>query len=174
MQVTTDQVRWKINALTKKYKDCRDTGQGALAFKYYNEMHQILGRYNDTVGNYRLASGIIQDKDLEKNKRNITLKSTPFRKLRAERKAKVELEKQWTDYLKRQEELRLIRDERNERSLRLKEEELQLRKKELEIRQSLALKRLQLKERKQEEMLKIEKEKCALLRKLLANHDSTQ
>ncbi|KAJ0180376.1 hypothetical protein K1T71_003780 [Dendrolimus kikuchii] len=173
VEVTTDQVRWKINALTKKYKDCRDTGQGAMAFKFYNEMHQILGRYNENIDNYRLASGVIQDKDdSDKSKKNISLKSTPFRKLRAERRAKVELEKQWTEYLRRQEELRLVRDERNERSLRLREEELQLRKKELEIKQSLALRKLQLKERKQEEMLKIEREKCALLRKLIANHDS--
>lgn len=172
VEVTTDQVRWKINALTKKYKDCIDNGQGTMSFKYFNEMHQILGRYNDNTDSYRLASGVIQDKDdIDKSRRNLSFKSTPFRKLRAERRAKVELDKQWTEYLRRQEEQRLIRDERNERSLRLKEEELQLRKKELEIKQSLALKKLQLKEKKQEEMLKIEREKCALLRKLVADRD---
>ncbi|KAG6459508.1 hypothetical protein O3G_MSEX011421 [Manduca sexta] len=174
-KVTPDQVRWKINALTKKYKDCIDNGQGAMSFKYFNEMHQILGRYNDNGGNYRLASGVIQnqeDLDRDKSKRNIPYKtSTPFRKLRAERRAKVELDKQWIDYIRRQEEQKQIRDERYERSLRLKEEELQLRKKELEIKQSLALKKLQLKEKKQEEMLKIEREKCVLLRKLIADQE---
>ncbi|KAG6459506.1 uncharacterized protein LOC115449499 isoform X2 [Manduca sexta] len=175
IEVTPDQVRWKINALTKKYKDCIDNGQGAMSFKYFNEMHQILGRYNDNGGNYRLASGVIQnqeDLDRDKSKRNIPYKtSTPFRKLRAERRAKVELDKQWIDYIRRQEEQKQIRDERYERSLRLKEEELQLRKKELEIKQSLALKKLQLKEKKQEEMLKIEREKCVLLRKLIADQE---
>ncbi|KAJ0174890.1 hypothetical protein K1T71_009998 [Dendrolimus kikuchii] len=62
--------------------------------------------------------------DCHESKKNISLKSTPFRKLRAERRAKVELEKQWTEYLRSQEELRLVRDERNERSLRLREEKL--------------------------------------------------
>lgn len=175
VEVTADQVRWKINALTKKYKDCIDNGQGAMSFKYFNEMHQILGRYSDNTGTYRLASGVIQgsdDLDKDKNKRNMSLKgSTPFRRLRAERRAKIELDKQWLDYLRKQEDQKQLRDERYERNLRLRQEELQLRKKELEIKQSLALKKLQLKEQKQEEMLKIEREKCALLRKLVADQD---
>uniref|UniRef100_A0A2A4J448 Myb/SANT-like DNA-binding domain-containing protein n=1 Tax=Heliothis virescens TaxID=7102 RepID=A0A2A4J448_HELVI len=173
VEVTPDQVRWKINALTKKYKDCIDNGQGAMSFKYFNEMHQILGRYSDNTGTYRLASGVMQGPDdLDKAKRNISLKgSAPFRRLRAERRAKIELDKQWLDYLRKQEEQKHLRDERYERNLRLRQEELQLRKKELEIKQSLALKKLQLKEQKQEEMLKIEREKCALLRKLIENQD---
>lgn len=170
-QVTPDQVRWKINALTKKYKDCVDNGQETIAFKYFNEMHQILGRYNEDSGTYRLASGVIQNQEIDKDNsanRKIPYKnSTPFRKLRAERRAKVELDKQWIDYIKRQEEQKQVRDERYERSLRLREEELQLKKKELEIKQSIALRKLQLKEKRQEEILKIEREKCALLRKLL-------
>ncbi|XP_075969313.1 uncharacterized protein LOC142972262 [Anticarsia gemmatalis] len=175
VEVTPDQVRWKINALTKKYKDCIDNGQGAMTFKYFNEMHQILGRYTDSTGSYRLASGVMHGQDdleKDKSKKNMSLKSsTPFRKLRVERRAKVELDNQWIDYLRRQEEQKQIRDERYERSLRLREEELQLRKKELEMKQTLALKKLQLKEKKQEEMLKIEREKCDLLRKLLGVQD---
>lgn len=175
IEVTPDQVRWKVNALTKKYKDCIDNGHGAMSFKYFNEMHQILGRYSDSTGTYRLASGVLHgqdDIDKDKSKKNMSLKSSvPFRKLRVERRAKVELDNQWIDYLRRQEEQKQIRDERYERSLRLREEELQLRKKELDIKQTLALKKLQLKERKQEEMLKIEREKCALLRKLLGIQD---
>lgn len=176
-QVTPDQVRWKINALTKKYKDCIDNGQGAMSFKYFNEMHQILGRYSDNSETYRLASGVMpggsEDLDKDKSKRNnLTLKgSTPFRRLRTERRAKIELDKQWLEYLRKQEDQKQLRDERYERNLRLRQEELQLRKKEIEIKQSLALKKLQLKEKKQEEMLKIEREKCALLRKLLADQD---
>ncbi|XP_049866981.1 uncharacterized protein LOC126367489 [Pectinophora gossypiella] len=166
IEVTPDQVRWKINALTKKYKDCVDNGQGSSSFKYYNEMHHILGRYSDDTGTYRLASGVMQNCD---NRTKKSLNKTPFRKLRAERRAKIELDKQWIEYLKRQDEQKQIRDERYERSLRVKEEELQLRKKELELKQTLALKKLQLKERKQEELLKIEREKCSLLRKLLAD-----
>ncbi|KAM3963415.1 LOW QUALITY PROTEIN: uncharacterized protein ACR2FA_002351 [Aphomia sociella] len=132
VEVTPDQVRWKINALTKKYKDCIDNGQGTSTFKYFNEMHQILGRYNNDGNAYRLASGMMhgdEDVNKEKHKRNHTLKSSaPFRKLRAERRAKLELDKQWIEYLRRQEEHRLERDERCERSLRLREEELQLKK----------------------------------------------
>ncbi|XP_061383453.1 uncharacterized protein LOC116767605 isoform X2 [Danaus plexippus] len=170
IEVTPDQVRWKINALTKKYKDCLDNGQGAVAFKYFNEMHQILGRYNED-GAYRLASGIMQaDKEHNRINRKLSFKNTsPYRKLKTEHRTKVELDKQWIEYLQRQEEQRQIRDERYERSLRLREEELQLKKKELENKQSIALKKLQLKEKKHEEILKIEQEKCALLRKLLEN-----
>ncbi|CAD0196648.1 unnamed protein product [Chrysodeixis includens] len=177
VEVTPDQVRWKINALTKKYKDCIDNGQGAMSFKYFNEMHQILGRYSDNTETYRLASGVLpggsDDLDKDKSKRsNLSLKgSTPFRRLRTERRAKIELDKQWLEYLRKQEDQKQLRDDRYERNLRLRQEELQLRKKELEIKQSLALKKLQLKEKKQEEMLKIEREKCALLRKLLADQD---
>ncbi|XP_059050144.1 uncharacterized protein LOC131845124 [Achroia grisella] len=170
IEVTPDQVRWKVNALTKKYKDCIDNGQGSTTFKYFNEMHQILGRYNNEDNAYRLASTVmhVEGGDKERHKRNISLKSSvPFRRLRAERRAKLELDKQWVEYLRRQEEHKLERDERCERSLRLREEELQLKRKELEIKQSIALKKLQLKEKKQEEILKIEREKCALLRKLL-------
>ncbi|XP_034840300.1 mRNA export factor GLE1-like isoform X1 [Maniola hyperantus] len=171
IEVTPDQVRWKINALTKKYKDCIDSGQGSAAFKYFNEMHQILGRFNEDSGTYRLASGVIQSQEIVKdhtiNGKIAFKSSTPFRKLRAERRAKVELDKLWIEYIKRQEEQKQIRDERYERSLRLREEELQLKKKELEIKQSIALRKLQLKEKRQEEILKIEKEKCALLRQLL-------
>lgn len=135
-------------------------------------MHQILGRYNDNGGNYRLASGVIQeDAEKSKDRKNLMKTTTPFRKLRAERRAKVELDKQWIEYIKRQEEQKQIRDERYERSLRLKEEELQLRRKELELKQSIALRKLQLRENKQEELLKIEREKCALLRKLVAEHE---
>ncbi|CAH2264556.1 uncharacterized protein LOC120624641 [Pararge aegeria] len=175
IEVTPDQVRWKINALTKKYKDCIDNGQGSVVFKYFNEMHQILGRYNEDSGAYRLASGVIQGPEVGKNLiapcRKISFKNTtPFRKLRAERRAKVEIDKQWIDYIKRHEEQKQIRDERYERSLRLREEELQLKKKELEIKQSIALRKLELREKRQEEILKIEREKCALLRKLLNDH----
>lgn len=165
LQVTSDQVRWKINALTKRYKDCVDNGQNSSDFKYFNEMHQILGRYNDDTGMYRLASGVQRDGEVAKS-RTQTVKA-PFRKLREERRAKVELDKQWMEYLKKQDEQKQIRDERLERSLILREEKLQLRKKELELKQSLAIKKLQLKQRKHEELIKIEREKCELLLKLL-------
>lgn len=126
-------------------------------------MHQILGRYSDDTGTYRLASGVQRDAGVVTSK---TVKA-PFRKLRAERRAKVELDKQWMEYLKKQDEQKQIRDERLERSLILREEKLQLRKKELEFKQSLALKKLQLKQQKHEELLKIEREKCELLMKLV-------
>ncbi|XP_013146213.1 PREDICTED: uncharacterized protein LOC106109308 [Papilio polytes] len=163
IEVTPDQVRWKINALTKKYKDCIENGQGNLTFKYFNEMHQILGQYHDDNDTYRLSSGVTQN-----NKSSMLC--SPYHKIRTERKAKVELDKQWLDYLKRQEEQKELRDQRYERSLRLRQEELELRKRELEIKESLALKKLQLKEKMQEEVLKIEREKCALLRAFLNPH----
>lgn len=134
-------------------------------------MHQILGHYNDNKDSYRLASGVMLNSNVNKNKMTTSKSATPFRKLRAERKAKIELDIQWIEYIKRQEEQQEIRKENFERSLLLREEELQLRKKELEIKQTIALQKIQLREKKHEEILKIEKEKCALLRKLLENQE---
>lgn len=142
-----------------------DNGQDSSDFKYFNEMHQILGHCNDDTETYRLASGMQRGAEILKTKTR-TLKA-PFRKLRAERRAKVELDNKWMEYLRKQDEQKQIRDERLERNLMLREEELQLRKKELELKQNFALKKLQLKQRKQEELLKIEREKCELLKKLL-------
>lgn len=44
-QVTTDQTRWKFNALLKKYKECNDnnskSGRSPITFAYFNEMQDM-------------------------------------------------------------------------------------------------------------------------------------
>lgn len=85
--------------------------------------------------------------------------------------SKLKLEKQWLEYLNRQEQNRLLQDEVFDRNLRIREEELELRRQELVIKESLELRKLQLKEREQNELLKIEQEKCDTLKFLLDNRD---
>ncbi|XP_067206836.1 uncharacterized protein [Linepithema humile] len=48
IEMSTDQIRWKINALTKKYKECidnnRKSGRSPMSFEYFDQMQEILGK----------------------------------------------------------------------------------------------------------------------------------
>lgn len=49
--MSTDLIRWKINALTKKYKECidnnRKSGRSPMSFEYFDQMQEILGKDNE-------------------------------------------------------------------------------------------------------------------------------
>ncbi|XP_039308502.1 uncharacterized protein LOC105203519 isoform X2 [Solenopsis invicta] len=51
IHMSTDQIRWKINALTKKYKECignnRKSGRSPMSFEYFDQMQEILGKDNE-------------------------------------------------------------------------------------------------------------------------------
>ncbi|XP_061712040.1 golgin subfamily A member 6-like protein 22 [Cydia pomonella] len=184
IEMTPDQVRWKINALTKKYKQAVDSGQ--KRFKYFKEMNNIFGQCEDEEDTINLEH-VRHKKIFRKNHLNMSLsepshmrgnyesKATiELRKIRlanrieADRsQSKINLERQWLEYLNRQEEQRQWREEMFERSLKLRERELELRRKELEMKEAFELKKLQLKEREQEELLKIERDKCNILSKMV-------
>lgn len=188
-QVTPDQVRWKINALAKKYKQCLDNGQHNK-FKYFSTMDNIYAQYNVDCDSYNLHNPDLTDykKNIRKcqtdyHSDNVTysLKSaqesrvlTELRKRRLARRiesersqSKMNLERQWLEYLKRQELQTKWRDDVFENHLKLKKEELELRKKELEIKEALELQKLEMQDKDQEEMLQIEKEKCKLLKMIV-------
>ncbi|XP_045785104.1 uncharacterized protein LOC123880816 isoform X2 [Maniola jurtina] len=179
-EMTADQVRWKINALTKKYKRCINTGQ-SIKFKYFKEMDDIHAKYNVDCDIFVLTE-FIHKKNGDLNaliQTNSESKAmTKMRKVRLANRiesdltqSKLKLEKQWLEYLNRQEQNRLLQDEVFDRNLRIREEELELRRQELVIKESLELRKLQLKEREQNELLKIEQEKCDTLKFLLDNRD---
>ncbi|XP_073944271.1 uncharacterized protein [Choristoneura fumiferana] len=184
IEMTPDQVRWKINALTKKYKQAVDSGQ--KRFKYFKEMNNIFGQCEDD-DDCTISEQLQHKKHSRKNHLNLSMsesfgnKGSTFetkatielRKIRlasrieADRsQSKITLEKQWLEFLRRQEEHKQWRDEMFEKSLRLRQQELELRRKEVEIKEALELKRLRLKE-KEHELLQIERDKCTLLSKIV-------
>ncbi|CAH0748052.1 unnamed protein product [Diatraea saccharalis] len=182
IDMTPDQVRWKINALTKKYKKCIET-ECLNKFKYFKEMDNIYSLYNVDSDAY-LISELMHDirikngKTLSNNKRQFpeSKHSIKIRKIRLANRiesdrcqAKINLERQWIEYLHIQECLRIQRDETIDRGLDIKEQELQLRKKELDLKQSIELRNIQLNEKYLDEYLQVQKEKCELLKQFFMN-----
>ncbi|KAJ8725492.1 hypothetical protein PYW08_003675 [Mythimna loreyi] len=183
IEMSPDQVRWKINALTKKYKQCVDSGQHDK-FKYFKMMNDIYAQYHVDCDSYTLTELLHKKKDLHNmsvtDEQNLKLNHeskavTEMRKIRLANRiesdrsqGKIQLEKQWLEYLRRQEEQKQWRDEIYDRNLKLREEELELRKRELEIKETLELKKIQLKEKEYRETLQIEREKCELLKEIFS------
>ncbi|CAH2086688.1 unnamed protein product [Euphydryas editha] len=183
IEMTSDQVRWKINALTKKYKQCLDTGQH-MKFKYFKEMDNIYAQYNVDCDTFNIGEFMHKKKDFKQSYyKDTSIKTSAeskamieLRKVRlanrieSERtQSKINLEKQWLEYLKRQEESKLMQDEIFERNLKLKEEDLELRRQEIEMKESIELRKLELIEKKHEELLMIEREKYEMLKQIFAN-----
>ena len=59
--MTSDQVRWKMNALLKKYKEVIDnfskSGRGNIEFEWFQPMDDIFGKNKDTTNqNYTVSS----------------------------------------------------------------------------------------------------------------------
>jgi len=62
--MSTDQNRWKINILQKKYKECCDSssksGRGKMEFKWYDQMDEIFGKNKDAIAAHTVSSQIIK------------------------------------------------------------------------------------------------------------------
>lgn len=62
--MSTDQVRWKMNILQKKYKECCDnnnkSGRGKMEFKWYDQMDEIFGKNKDAIAAHTVSSQIIK------------------------------------------------------------------------------------------------------------------
>lgn len=69
--MTSDQVRWKINALIKKYKECVDnnskSGRVNVTFEFYDQLEEILGQEKRT-SLYTVASNVLSDNTNKKVK----------------------------------------------------------------------------------------------------------
>lgn len=62
--MTSDQVRWKMNALLKKYKEiidnCSKSGRGNIEFEWFEQMDEIFGKKNKIAhANYTVSSKIL-------------------------------------------------------------------------------------------------------------------
>lgn len=185
--MTPDQVRWKINALTKKYKQCIDNGNHEK-FKYFKEMDKVYSQFN-VDGDANIIAELLQSKKNGFNNRfslGLTRKSCSneiqeskamiqLRKIRLASRiesdrsqSKIHLETQWLEYLGKEEEHKKSRDEMFERSLEVKEKELELQRKSLRIKESFEYRKMQMWERKHETLLSIEREKFEMLKKMLS------
>lgn len=62
--MSPDQVRWKMNILQKKYKECCDnnnkSGRGKMEFKWYDQLDEIFGRNKDAIAAHTVSSKIIK------------------------------------------------------------------------------------------------------------------
>lgn len=58
--MSTDQVRWKINALIKKYKECVDnnskSGRSFMTFKWFDQMDEIFNQGKNAITNHTFSS----------------------------------------------------------------------------------------------------------------------
>lgn len=59
--MSVDQVRWKINALTKKYKECVDnnskSGRNPMTFEWFDQMDEIFGKEKNAIAIHTMSSG---------------------------------------------------------------------------------------------------------------------
>ncbi|XP_036145336.1 uncharacterized protein LOC118646467 isoform X1 [Monomorium pharaonis] len=64
IEMSPDQVRWKMNILQKKYKECCDnnnkSGRGKMEFKWYDQLDEIFGRNKDAIAAHTVSSKIIK------------------------------------------------------------------------------------------------------------------
>jgi len=60
--MSIDQVRWKINALTKKYKECVDNNSksGRNPFEWFDQMDEIFGKQTNAIATHTMSSGFPQ------------------------------------------------------------------------------------------------------------------
>lgn len=65
--MTSDQVRWRINYLMKKYKECIDnnlkSGRGTVSFEFFDEMENIFGYKKASVATYTMSSNLPSKKN---------------------------------------------------------------------------------------------------------------
>jgi len=72
-------VRWKFNALTKKYKECVDnnsaSGRGAMTFEFYDQLEEIFGQQSNAIGTYVMSSTL----PLKNSEASILKKQLPLK-----------------------------------------------------------------------------------------------
>lgn len=220
-----DQVRWKINALIKKYKECIDnnskSGRSLMTFKWFNQMDEILGQQRNAVSghivsskfgctskpstssasstssakksNFRSSTSILTElndsnlsSEIERNEKSpVSKRNNPAEVIKNKKrflhgsgsnlaKTKVALEKQWLEYVKIKTERDKNSDERQAAILEQKKEMMKLKRKhlilkeqEIEQRNEYLRQKSERKENRHAELIRIEKEKCKLLKQLL-------
>lgn len=68
--MSNDQVRWKINSLIKKYKECIDnnakSGRSPLTFKWFDQLDDIFHQQKDASTSGYIMSSKLQSTSTEK------------------------------------------------------------------------------------------------------------
>ncbi|XP_071642136.1 uncharacterized protein [Temnothorax longispinosus] len=76
IQMSADQVRWKINALIKRYKQCVDnnskSGRSLMTFEWFDQMDEIFGQQRNAAAEHTVTSKFSHTRDSynDKQKRN--------------------------------------------------------------------------------------------------------
>lgn len=160
--MSVDQVRWRMNYLMKKYKECVDnnlkSGRGTMTFEYFKKMEEIVGQKKDATVTYTLSSGlplqtskninIETEKERLKNqkteKSNCALantskninkeqnKCTELLRRTRSTKTKNEFETWFLEYMQKEEKRR---EERDVSILKTKKEALKLKQSYLQMRE---------------------------------------
>ncbi|XP_011685767.1 PREDICTED: pericentrin-like [Wasmannia auropunctata] len=72
IEMSPQQVRWKMNALTKRYKECVDsnskTGRGTVEFQWFDQLDEIFGDKNNAGTAYTVSSKLCFPTMTSKNK----------------------------------------------------------------------------------------------------------
>lgn len=72
--MTSDQVRWKINSLIKRYKECVDnnlkSGRAYITFEFYDQLEEILGQGKEASAVHTVSSKILSDSDSDDKRDN--------------------------------------------------------------------------------------------------------
>ncbi|XP_039311313.1 uncharacterized protein LOC120359077 [Solenopsis invicta] len=75
IKVTNDQVRWKINLLIKKYKECVDnnakSGRAHMSFEFYDQLEEILGQEKEARALHTVSSKILLDSNSNDKRENV-------------------------------------------------------------------------------------------------------
>ncbi|KYM94604.1 hypothetical protein ALC62_14762 [Cyphomyrmex costatus] len=71
IKVSADQVRWRMNYLTKKYKECIDnnlkSGRGTMTFEFFDQMENIFGCKKSAAATYTISSNLLSDTSKNSN-----------------------------------------------------------------------------------------------------------
>lgn len=80
--MTADQVRWKMNALIKKYKECIDnnskSGRNPKTFEWFNQLNEIFGQQNFATVIHTVTSNFGNLKKLSSSSTQILDSSSEF------------------------------------------------------------------------------------------------
>lgn len=120
--MTNDQIRWKINALVKKYKEVVDSnsssGRARMDFEWYEQMDEILGSRQRAIAGQTVSSKLTsktsnpctstsQEKNSSSESSSVASASVSLPKSKHQchgtgsktAATKIELEKQWLHHL---------------------------------------------------------------------------
>jgi len=75
LQMSSQQVRWKMNALTKRYKECVDSnnknGRGAVQFEWFDQLDEIFGNNkNNAEPAYTVSSKLCSSPTITRKSTN--------------------------------------------------------------------------------------------------------